>query len=275
MRLSEITHHLKSRGGKALVAFLTAGFPDEETFRGLVRAADTAGCDVIEIGIPFSDPIADGPLIQESSLRALEAGMSLSRALDISAELAQEIATPLLVMSYYNPVLRMGDEAFALRAASSGVLGAIIPDMPLEESARLRSVLESNDLTFVDLVAPTSSDARIESIARGAEGFVYLVSVVGVTGVRAPLVSDISALAQRVQRYTSIPTYTGFGISDAGTARAAADPCDGVIIGSALIREMRRASSNGEAIERVGRFLAGVKSVISPRAGAPGEREIP
>lgn len=273
MKLSRVTNELRASGDKALVAFLTAGFPDEDTFRGLVRAADAAGCNLIEIGIPFSDPIADGPLIQESSLRALRQGMSLSRALDLIAEVSQEIAAPILVMSYYNPVLRMGDEAFASRAASSGVVGAIIPDVPFEESGNLRPVLRSHDLALIDLIAPTSGVKRIADITRHAEGFLYLVSVTGVTGVRAPRESDIGALAAQVKTMTRLPLYAGFGISDSQTARAVADCCDGVIIGSALIRKIKQAASTGEAVERVHRFLVDIKSAMSADTGAASERE--
>jgi tryptophan synthase alpha chain len=155
-----VTYRLKEKGDKALVAFLTASYPDAAMFRGLVRAADAAGCDLIEIGIPFSDPIADGPLIQESSQRALDNGATLASSLQAAGELAQEIAAPLLVMSYYNPILRMGVECFGALAARSRIAGAIVPDVPFEESDRIRSVLAENGVTYVDFVAPTSGTLR-------------------------------------------------------------------------------------------------------------------
>jgi tryptophan synthase alpha chain len=274
MKLHDTTHRLKEKGEKALVAFLTAGYPDEDTFRRLVRVADGAGCDLIEIGVPFSDPVADGPLIQESSKRALDNGISLPRIIDITGEIAQEIATPLVFMSYYNPILRMGDERFAESANASGVSGVIVPDLPLEESGQLRSVVRSRELGYVDLIAPTSSDDRIEAIASEAEGFLYLVSVTGVTGVRSPRSQDIERFVSRVRVKTDLPLYVGFGISDAETATEAARHSDGVIIGSALIRLIKSATSSDDALERVAGFLAEVKSALgAPVMGETRETE--
>jgi tryptophan synthase alpha chain len=262
MRLRDVTHSLKESGDKALVAFFTAGYPDEDTFRRLVLAADTAGCDLIEIGIPFSDPIADGPLIQESSKRALDNGVSPARSIELAGELAQEIATPLLFMSYYNPILHMGNERFAELALASGVSGVIIPDLPLEESEGTRSILEAKGMGYVDLIAPTSSEERIEAIAERADGFLYLVSVAGVTGVRVPRPRDIETFVGRVREKTRLPLYVGFGISGPETAVSAVRHSDGVIIGSALIKLIMSARSNGNALTRVGDFLQEVKSAI-------------
>ncbi|MFQ5511335.1 MAG: tryptophan synthase subunit alpha [Candidatus Krumholzibacteriia bacterium] len=265
MKLREVTTTLKKGREKALVAFLTAGYPDQTTFAELVRAAAGAGCDVIEIGIPFSDPIADGPLIQQSSQQALDAGMSLGKSLDIVAALSAQIDTPLVVMSYYNPILQMGNERFAVRAAEAGISGVIIPDMPVEESGTVRGIFSQNDVVYLDLIAPTSSDDRIGRIVERADGFLYLVSVTGVTGVRSPAAEDLKRFTNRVRARTGLPLYVGFGISDAEKARTAARTADGVIIGSALVRLIHSAASGEEAVSSVRAFLTDVKKALSAR----------
>jgi len=267
MRFGEHTQGLKKSGEKALVAFLTAGYPNEDVFRALVTAADGAGCDLIEIGIPFSDPIADGPLIQRSSRIALEGGMSLSRILEVTGELSKEITTPLLFMSYYNPIRSLGIERFAKLGVAAGAVGSIIPDLPLEESDHTRSVLRASGMEYIDLIAPTSSDDRIAAITGVADGFLYLVSVSGVTGVRTPDSRDIEAFAGRVRRHTELPLYVGFGISNARMAKDTVAHCDGVIIGSALIRLIESDATTSDAVRHVKDFLEEIKGAIMPRAG--------
>jgi tryptophan synthase alpha chain len=268
VRLDDATHRTRAAGATGLVAFLTAGYPDEDTFIALVQAADRAGCTAIEIGIPVSDPIADGPLIQISSRVALEGGMTLARAIALADGLRREITAPLLFMGYYNPILRMGTERFAEAAASAGVTGVIVPDVPFEESTALRPVFHERDIAWIDLLAPTSSETRITRIASGARGFVYLVSVAGVTGVRSPDMDRLARFVDRVRPHTDTPLYTGFGIADADRARAASRICDGVIIGSALVRIIRNARSNEEAVRQVENFLTDVASAIEPAGGA-------
>ena len=263
MSLIDTTRRLKEVGDKALVGFLTAGYPDEETFVELVRTASAAGCDVIEIGIPFSDPIADGPLIQASSEAALEGGITLARCIELAKQLSCEIPTPLVFMSYYNPILQMGDQTFAERARDAGVSGLIVPDVPLEESESIRSQVKDHDITYIDLIAPTSSDERIERIGGIADGFLYLVSVTGVTGVRSPEADAIEQFVGRVRGKARVPLYVGFGISDAERARQAVRHADGVIIGSALVRLIQSAASSSEANAKVDRFLRGVRAAIA------------
>ncbi len=265
MKLRTTAKKLQEQGGKALVAFLTAGYPDEETFVQLVRAADAAGCDVIEIGVPFSDPIADGPLIQESSAHALGNGMSLHRSLELAASLNGTVTAPLVLMGYVNPILHMGVEPFAEEAARSGISGVIVPDVSFEESGEIRSVFKSHNIDYVDLIAPTSSEERIERIVGEADGFVYLVSVTGVTGVRSPDTRDIEVFVSRVRKKTNLPLYLGFGISDAVKARAAVQYSDGVIIGSALIRLIQSASSGADAVAKVTDFLKEVRSGVDAK----------
>lgn len=268
MRLPDVTDRLKRSGSKALVAFLTAGYPDEETFVELVRAADRSGCDVIEIGLPFSDPIADGPLIQESSKAALAGGMTVSRALELASGLSREIAAALVFMGYYNPILRMGPERFALAAVESGVTGVIVADVSFEESGAVRPFFEERGISYIDLIAPTSSDERIAAIVAQSSGFVYLVSVTGVTGAREPRAEDVDTFVARVRPRTHLPLYVGFGVSGPDKARETARTSDGVIIGSALIRLIQSSASSAEAVQKVEGFLRGVAEAIQPAGGA-------
>jgi tryptophan synthase alpha chain len=263
MMLRDQALAMKARGEKGLVPFLTAGFPDEETFLGLLQAASDAGCPVIEIGIPFSDPIADGPVIQESSKVALEKGMSLRRALALAATASETNSATLVVMSYFNPILQMGVKSFAERAEGAGIRGVIVPDVPLEESTDLRPDLSHRGVALVDLIAPTSSTGRIQKITATADGFVYLVSVAGVTGMRSSLSSDLGSLVTRVRAHTDLPLYVGFGVSTPEQAREVSEQADGVIVGSALIRTIQEARTSKGAIRRVGNLLKEMKRAMN------------
>ena len=263
MTLRERTEATRSRGEKELVAFLTAGYPDEATFLRLVGAAAQAGCGVIEIGIPFSDPIADGPVIQRSSQQALAQGVTLARVIELAQEAAQMTSASLVFMSYLNPILQMGPERFATRAREAGVTGAILPDLSFEESAEMRGGLAACGVTLVDLIAPTSGPERVARIAAGADGFLYLVSMTGVTGSPADFSLGLEALLSRVRARTELPLYVGFGISDPVSAAQAARQADGIIVGSALIRLLELAGPRSDAVSRVGRFLREIKEAIN------------
>lgn len=268
MTLNETTSSLRSKGEKALIPFFTAGYPDVETFMSLLNVAAETGCQVIEIGVPFSDPIADGPAIQESSKRALEKGMTLARALELARRAREGNGggfPELVVMGYVNPVLRLGMERFASEAGRSGVSGAIIPDVPYEESAPLRQTLNKNGIAFVDLIAPTTGEERMRRIAGGAEGFVYLVAVTGVTGSASCSPESLEEFAGRVRGKTDAPLYVGFGISSPEAAGRMAEHCDGVIVGSALVRLIQSAGNNGEAVDRVRDFLSRAKDELGAR----------
>ena len=266
--LADVTRRLKDDGDKALVAFFTAGYPDEETFVEMAVAASHAGADVIEIGIPFSDPIADGPVIQSSSETALAGGMTVARALSLSGQIAGRVDTPLVAMGYVNPILNMGPERFVATAAAAGISGLILPDVPLEESADLRRITRSGGLSFIDLLAPTSDDDRVRRIAAAAAGaggdggFLYLVSVTGVTGSGSAGSADLEPFVARVRAATTLPLYVGFGVSTAQQARDTAQLADGVIIGSQLIRLAADGAAAGAAA-RISEFLTGVKEAIS------------
>lgn len=264
--LAETTRSLRARDRKALVAYFTAGYPDDASFDSLVRAAVDAGADIIEVGIPFSDPIADGPIIQKTSGEALARGMTLTRALETIARLSPQIEVPVVVMSYVNPILRFGVDAFAHAAARSGIAGVVLPDVSFEESSAFRPALRGAALAYIDLVAPTSSEERAREIARASDGFVYAVSITGVTGARTAAREDVESLVARVRAATDTPVYVGFGVSTPDTAATIASVSDGVIIGSRLMQLAGDGPASGSA-SRVADFLAGVRDKLDRLAG--------
>ena len=239
------------KGRAALVVFVEAGDPDLATTRRLVPALAEAGADLIELGVPFSDPIADGPVIQRASERALAAGASLAKVLDLAAGLREDgLETPLVLFSYANPVLAMGECEFATRASRAGVDGVLLTDLPPEEGKPLAVLLRSAGLDPVYLLAPTSPDSRVRRAAALSRGFVYLVSRAGVTGVRRDLPEGLPELAARVKRLAApLPVAVGFGISTPDQVRAAARLADGVVVGSAVVSAMESAGMSGAAGE--------------------------
>ncbi len=258
-------------GEAALVPYLMVGFPSLEDTRGLLYAIAEAGADLIELGVPFSDPLADGATLQRVSHRALSNGATLRRALDLAASVQGQIAAPLVLMSYYNPILRMGNREFAGEAAEAGVSGVIVPDLPVEESAPLATACRGAGLDLVGMVAPTSPEERIRAIATHASGFLYCVSLRGVTGARSSLPSGVDRLVSRVRRVTKLPAVVGFGISSEEQVREVTSFADGVVVASALMDRIERDPILGENVAR--RFVAGLKAAC--RTGAsplpPGE----
>lgn len=223
-----------SRGGPALVGFLTAGFPDRESFtRHLAAIADAA--DVVEIGVPFSDPMADGVTIQRSSRVALEQGVTLAWILETLAALPQRPRAPLLLMSYLNPLLAHGIQRLPADARAAGISGFIVPDLPWEESADLRGALGRENLALVQMVTPVTPRARLEMLARQSQGFVYAVTATGTTGREVALPDDVLEYLDRVRAAASLPVCAGFGIRNAAQVRRLAGHADGVIVGSALV----------------------------------------
>jgi tryptophan synthase alpha chain len=259
--LSATTSALRASGKKALVAYLMAGYPDERTFEEIAHAAFDAGCDIIEVGIPFSDPIADGPVIQAAGAVAIANGTTMRSALAQIARLSARYPARFLAMSYINPILRMGIDAFAEAARESGLSGLILPDVSFEESDAFRPALRTRGLAYIDLIAPTSDDARVRAIAGASDGFVYLVSVTGVTGARNALPVGVTELAGRVRAATETPVYVGFGVSTPEIAADVAQHADGVIIGSRLM-QLAGDGPLTEAGRRVGDFLASVRRAI-------------
>jgi len=236
-RITTTFRRLARAGQTALMPYLAMGYPERESALALVPAISAAGADLIELGVPFSDPLADGATIQAASQRALENGMTLARCLDQSTALrAQGIEVPFVMMGYYNPIFQMGIESFARRAGASGVDGVIVPDLPPEESDDLRQVLRAHGIDLIFLLSPTADDARVRAVAGQGSGFLYLVSLVGVTGARDRLPAELEAFVTRVRSITDLPLAVGFGIGTPDQAARVARIADGVIVGSALIK---------------------------------------
>jgi tryptophan synthase alpha chain len=233
-------------GRAALVAYLTAGYPTPEATPGLVAALQAGGADLIELGVPFSDPVADGPAIQRASQRALEAGMTPEGCMALAAALrADGIAAPLVLMGYYNPILSYGVGAYAARCAEAGVDGLIVPDLPPEEAGPLREACMARGLALVYLVAPTSSPERLAHIAAETSGFLYVVSRLGTTGEGHDPGEALARQLEAARRVARTPVAVGFGIARAETARALGQLADGVIVGSAIVE---RAPQGPEAV---------------------------
>lgn len=246
-RLGRLTARLKAEGERPLVPFLTAGFPDLETFDGLLSAVAEAGCPLIEIGIPFSDPVADGPIIQSASQHVLERGMTLDRALELAGRAHAAHDLGVILMGYLNPLLKAGPDAFAVQCGEAGVAGVIVPDLPPEESAGLRELLAGHDVDLVDLIAPTTDPDRLAHNVARARGFLYLVSTTGVTGAGMGTYDALAAYVARVRAATDLPLYVGFGISAPAQAARVAAVADGAIVGSALLKTVQVAGHDAVA----------------------------
>lgn len=234
-RLREAFSRAKAEGRPALVCYLMGGDPSLDASEALLLALDAAGADVLELGVPFSDPIADGPALQQAATRALQAGTTLPRLLELAARVKGRLRAPLVVMGYCNPFFALGWERFAAEAAAAGLCGAIVPDVPLEEAGPLRAALGGHGMAWVPLCAPTTGDERLAKIAAGAEGFLYYVSVTGVTGARAALPEDLAARLATLHRLSPAPVAVGFGISKPEQAAALRGQADGVVVGSAIV----------------------------------------
>ncbi len=223
-------------GYKALIAYLTVGYPDLDVARKAAIALAREGADIIELGIPFSDPLADGTTIQRASYQALQNGITPKICFEMAQQLHREIATPLVFMTYYNPVYNFGLDAFSRRCAEVGINGLIVPDLPPEEGRELEAITQNHKLDMIYLLAPTSNEERLRLVAEHSQGFIYLVSVTGVTGARDTLPNNLQAIITSVKEKTAKPVCVGFGISTADQARQFSGIADGVIIGSRIIQ---------------------------------------
>jgi tryptophan synthase alpha chain len=231
---------LKREGRPAFVAFVTAGDPDYETSKATLLGLPDAGADVIEIGMPFSDPMADGPAVQASSVRALKAGQTMKRTLQLVRDFrAKDAHTPIILMGYYNPIYVFPAEAFLDEAKAAGVDGMIVVDVPPEADGELCLPAIERGLSFIRLATPTTDDVRLPAVLANTSGFVYYVSITGITGAAAPVVSDVRAQVERIKRSTSLPVVVGFGVRTPEQARVIADCADGVVVGSALVEAVR------------------------------------
>ncbi len=248
------------KNGKAFIPFITAGDPNLETTEKLVLCMAEAGADLIELGVPFSDPVAEGAVIQRASQRALQAGATTDKIFDTVRRIRQKTDIPMALMTYINPVFVYGPDKFMESCRDCGVDAVIVPDLPFEEKGELLPACRRHGVTLISLVAPTS-DARIAGIAREAEGFVYVVSSLGVTGVRSEIVTDLRQLIALVKAEKDIPCAVGFGISTPEQARDIARVADGVIVGSAIVKLVEEYGEG--AAEPVGAYVRGMKRAVS------------
>jgi tryptophan synthase alpha chain len=266
---------LAAQNRAALVTFVMAGDPDAETSLAILKALPKAGADAIEIGMPFTDPMADGPAIQAAGLRALHAGQTMRKTLAlVRAFRAGDAETPIVLMGYYNPIYVYGVEAFLRDAGEAGVDGLIVVDLPPEEDEELCLPALKAGLNFIRLATPTTDDKRLPAVLANTSGFVYYVSITGITGAASPNASKVGAAVARIKRHTHLPVAVGFGVRDAASAAEIAATADGVVVGSALVEALRASLVDGKAGPEtvaavaglVGRLAAGVRGVVKSPA---------
>ena len=265
---------LKAEGRAGLVTFVTAGDPDLETSKEILFGLPGAGADLIEIGMPFSDPMADGPAIQASSLRALKRGMTLKKTLDLVAEFRKsDDDTPVVLMGYYNPIYILGVDAFAAEAKAAGVDGLIIVDLPPEEVDELWKPARKAGIDFIFLTAPTSDDARLPVIVERASGFIYYVSITGITGTRSADIADVGTALKRIRKHTELPIAVGFGIKTPEQAAEIASVADAAVVGSALVDVIAaNLDPDGKPGKGVAEKLLGLVADLAAGIGGAGEK---
>ena len=257
-RIADVFANLKQQGKKGLIPFITAGDPDLATTEQLLIALSKAGATLIELGVPFSDPMADGPVIQRASERALKHSFSLQDILDTAGRARKQVDTPIILFSYYNPLLQFGLQRLAQAVSEAGVDGVLVTDLTPEESGEFEATLREHDLDMIFLVAPTSTDERLRLVAEHASGFIYAVSRAGVTGTREKVSVEAEKLVNRVRQFSSLPVAVGFGISNAAQVADVHRYADAVVVGSAIVAEMERLEGSPELVERIEKFLIGL-----------------
>ncbi|MGI6427220.1 MAG: tryptophan synthase subunit alpha [Natronincolaceae bacterium] len=245
--------------GKAFIAFITCGYPDLETTAAAVRAAVENGADLIELGIPFSDPTAEGPVIQKANLCALNGGVTTDKIFALVKDLRRDVKVPIVFMTYANVVFSYGPERFISICQEIGIDGLILPDLPFEEKGEFLSICRQYGLALISLIAPTSK-SRVGMIAKEAEGFLYIVSSLGVTGMRSEIKTDIASIVKVIRRNTDIPCAIGFGISTPEQAKEMADIADGVIVGSAIIKLLEKYGKDAPGF--IGKYIKSMKNAI-------------
>jgi tryptophan synthase alpha chain len=262
-RIGQRLSALKNAGEKALICYLTAGDPNLEKTRKIILGLDAVGVDVIEIGCPFSDPTADGPIIQAASQRALKNGATLAGILAMIESLRKASEIPICLFGYYNPILSYGTECFAARAKQAGVDGILIVDLPFEEAAELRQFTDPQGIDFISLIAPTTSTERVRQIARQATGFLYYISITGVTGTAKPQVVEVRKDVERIRKVTALPLAVGFGISTPQQAAEIAPYADGIVVGSAVVKMIAENSQRADLVSVVSQYVREMKQAIS------------
>jgi tryptophan synthase alpha chain len=257
--VSSCFQSLRDRHECALIPFITAGDPDLETTAKALIALDRAGADIIELGVPYSDPLADGPVIQAAATRALQAGVKLADVLEVVAKVSPQIKAPIILFTYYNPILNLGIPEFLKRIVAAGVQGLVVPDLPLEESKGLLEPAGLMGIELILLVAPTSPPERMKAISASAQGFVYLVSVTGVTGMREGMGNNLGEILNQLRGLTDKPIAVGFGISDPAQAKQVKElGADGVIVGSAMVKKLAT-----EGLDSIEQFCRELKAAVS------------
>ena len=253
-RIVETFKKLKEKGEKAFIPFITLGYPDLTLCEDLVIELERRGADIIELGIPFSDPLADGPVIQTASYEALQKGITLRKAITFVGEVRKKTSVPLIFMGYYNPIFKLGEKEFIHKASEAGVDGLIVADLPPEEAQVIGGYAKSRDLALVFLLTPVSSDDRIRLVSRFSEGFIYCVSYTGVTGEAGRKEKMLRYFVDKVRSYSSTPLAIGFGVFSPQEAERVSHLADGVIVGSAIIRKIIENKDREDMVDKVGGF---------------------
>jgi tryptophan synthase alpha chain len=262
-RIGQCLDKLKVENRKALVAFITAGDPDIESTKNIFNVIDDSGADIIELGVPFSDPLADGPVIQASALRALKSGTTLKKIIALIKTIRKNRNLPIILMTSFNPVFVYGENQFIEDVVSAGVDGVIIPDLPPEEAIEFSVKAEKQELDMIHLLAPTSTDERVQIVAKCARGFIYYISLTGTTGARTELSADLFDKVSSIKQAANIPVLVGFGISTPETARDAARVSDGVIVGSAIVNLIEKNSDPSQRSKSLSEFVGSIKQAIN------------
>ena len=261
-RIEAVFEQLREQRRAGMVTYVTAGDPDADTSAKILIALANAGADILEVGVPFSDPLADGPVIQRATERALASGMTLRGTLDVVRQVRRAVNTPIVLFTYANPVVRMDPAVFARSAREAGVDGVLILDYPVEEAEPLRAPLIEAGLDPIFLISPTTTDERIRRSAELGRGFLYLISRLGVTGVRDTLATDVSALVQRVRAQSSLPVALGFGISSPEHVAQACASADAAVVGSALVNVIAQHGASPDVADRAGEYVRWLKSAV-------------
>jgi tryptophan synthase alpha chain len=259
-RLARTFERIRRNGAPGLVTYITAGDPDLPRTAGILRALDRSGADVIEVGVPFSDPLADGPVIQRATERALAAGTTLGAVLDLIRTVRAEIRAPIVVFSYANPILRLGAEQFAARAGAAGVDGVLVLDLPIEEADDFRRLMAAQGIDTILLLSPTTTDERLRKAAELGSGFLYAISRLGVTGARDRIAEGAQEMVQRIRRASTLPVALGFGISRPEHVREVGRWADAAVVGSALVSVIAEAGASPDLETRVEEYVRWLKS---------------
>jgi tryptophan synthase alpha chain len=254
---------LRANDEKALIVYLTAGDPSLNVTKQLIFALEKAGVDILEIGVPFSDPTADGPVIQAASQRSLKSGTTLDGVLKMVAEVRKVSEIPIVLFGYFNPIFAYGVKKFAHASSTAGVDGVLVVDLPYEEAKELRTYTDAVGIDFISLIAPTTDKARLKKIAADATGFLYYISITGITGTAAPKIDNIETEVEKVRKVTKLPIAVGFGISKPQQAREIGRFADGVVIGSAVVRMIDENKNNHALIKTVSDYIMSIKKALT------------